>query len=166
MNIIVASCKNGIGLNNRLPWKLKKDMLFFKEKTIGKGNNAVLMGNNTWKSLKEPLSNRDNLVLSRSVPATSIHPTSPKPNHIYFNSYSAFDSYVLKKKYDNVWIIGGGEIYKQFVHMADRIYLTKIYGDFECDVFFPEIPPKFKLLQSSSIYIENGILYKFEVYKS
>jgi dihydrofolate reductase len=161
MNIIVASCKNGIGLNNRLPWKLKKDMLFFKEKTIGNGNNAVLMGNNTWKSLKKPLSNRDNMVLTRSIINTI-----PKSNPIYFNSYLAFDSYVSTQKYDNIWIIGGEEIYNQFIHLVDHIYLTKIYGEFECDTFFPKIPENFKLIQSSSIYMENDIPYQFQVYKS
>ena len=56
MNIIVAACKNrGIGINNTLPWKLKKEMKYFKEVTIGKGNSAVVMGKNTWFSLKRPL---------------------------------------------------------------------------------------------------------------
>ena len=72
MNIIVAACKNrGIGFKNKLPWKLSKEMKYFKELTIGEKNNAVVMGRNTWLSIPEknrPLPKRENIVLiSRTV---------------------------------------------------------------------------------------------------
>ena len=68
MNLIVAYCRNrGIGFQNKLPWKLSQDMNRFKNLTIGNGNNAVVMGKNTWESLHQkykPLPKRANIVLS------------------------------------------------------------------------------------------------------
>ena len=68
MNLIVAYCRNrGIGFKNKLPWKLSSDMNRFKNLTIGDGNNAVIMGRNTWESLPQkfkPLPKRSNIVLS------------------------------------------------------------------------------------------------------
>ena len=67
MNIVVAACKNrGIGFKNKLPWKLTKEMKYFKELTIGEKNNAVVMGRKTWLSIPEknrPLPKRENIVL-------------------------------------------------------------------------------------------------------
>ena len=68
MNIIVAACKNrGIGLNNKLPWKLKKEMNIFTKLTKGDETNAVIMGKNTWLSLPKALPKRANFVISKSV---------------------------------------------------------------------------------------------------
>ena len=68
LNIIVAYCKNrGIGAGNKLPWRLKQDMLLFKKLTVGKGNNAVIMGKNTWLSLPKALPERSNFVISESI---------------------------------------------------------------------------------------------------
>ena len=65
MNIIVAMCKNrGIGINGMIPWSLKEDMKFFKNKTIGNGNNAVIMGRNTFESISTTLPKRRNYVIS------------------------------------------------------------------------------------------------------
>ncbi len=70
MNLIVGFCKNrGIGLKNALPWHLKKDLVRFKKLTIGDGDNAVIMGRNTWNSLPKkwkPLPKRTNIVLTRT----------------------------------------------------------------------------------------------------
>ena len=68
MNIVVATCKNrGIGINNKLPWRISADMNFFKYLTIGNKNNAVVMGKNTFESLPQPLKNRDNIVVSTTI---------------------------------------------------------------------------------------------------
>ena len=65
--IVAMDKKNGIGLNNALPWKFKKDMHFFREMTKGDGNNAIVMGKNTYLSINNKLPDRDNLVLSTSL---------------------------------------------------------------------------------------------------
>ena len=69
INLIVAICNNnGIGINNTLPWKVSSDLKKFRNLTQGKGNNAIIMGKNTWNSIgSKPLVKRDNLILSTSL---------------------------------------------------------------------------------------------------
>ena len=68
INLIVAICNNnGIGYKNTLPWKIPTDLKKFKKLTQGKGNNAIIMGKNTYESIKKSLPNRDNLILSTQL---------------------------------------------------------------------------------------------------
>ena len=75
INIIVAYCKNeGIGVNNNLPWSIKSDLKKFYKFTVGNGNNAIIMGKNTWNSLNcKPLKLRDNLIISGSLDFENIN---------------------------------------------------------------------------------------------
>jgi dihydrofolate reductase len=162
MNIIVAASKNmGIGLNNKLPWKLSKDMLYFKRKTIGSHNNLVVMGKNTWLSLPvKPLPYRYNCVLSTTL-KTNLTDTKIVKNK------SEFESFVSKSHFDNIWIIGGEKIYNDFIHepYVKKIYLTHIDKDYECDTFFPTIPHDFYLKKISNTKTENNINYQFQIYE-
>jgi dihydrofolate reductase len=117
-----------IGAKNGLPWpKIKADMQYFTSETKG---NTVLMGRKTWESIPEkyrPLPNRKNVVLTRergfeAVGAETI--------------YSAEEALETYSK-DNLFIIGGSEIYKLFLDHATHIYLTFIEGEFEGDTYFP-----------------------------
>ena len=153
--------KNGIGLNNALPWKFKKDMYFFREMTKGDGNNAIVMGKNTYLSINNKLPDRDNLVLSTSL--TEI------PDHSFL--FKNIDDIVLfckNKKYDNVWIIGGETIYKQFMELqyVSEIYITEIDAIYNCDTFFPTIPIDFQLSTTISSITENNISLVFKKYFS
>ena len=107
INMIVAMDKsNGIGLNNKLPWNFAKDMKFFKNKTIGNGNNAIIMGKNTFLSIGEkPLKGRKNYVISRTI-------TSCNNNVIVLKDP---DLITTLSKYDEVWIIGGSQLYNYFL---------------------------------------------------
>tara|TARA_B100000902_G_scaffold245572_1_gene232508 strand:- start:295 stop:873 length:579 start_codon:yes stop_codon:yes gene_type:complete len=169
MNIIVAMCKNrGIGYKNQLPWKLKNEMQYFKKLTIGNGNNAVVMGKNTWLSLNDrPLKNRDNIILSNTMSSAITH----EDTYVLYNKeYS--EPNILEWsgmfKYDKMWIIGGESIYNRFINTEhiDKIFLTEIDQEFECDTFFPHIPSNFKLLEESNKMYEKNISYKFKVYKN
>ena len=172
MNIIVAVCKNrGIGKNNALPWVLKQDMKFFKEKTIGNGKNVIVMGNNTFKSLDKPLPKRKNIIFTRKndneivrMNANSKVSKHDINNPIYFNNLNNFENYVKNKKYENIWIIGGSEIYQKFLPFTNKIYLTKIYNNFDCDTFFPPIPNNFNLIECSSIKKENYINFRYKTF--
>lgn len=119
-NIIVAATKDMvIGNNNGLPWKSSKDMRFFKDKTI---NNIVIMGRKTFESLKEPLKDRINIVISR---------TKQFDGCINVNT---FDKALYEaSKYHNkeVFVIGGGMIYQEAFKTASRLYLTLIDSDNE-----------------------------------
>ena len=146
INLIVAICKNnGIGLNNTLPWKISSDLKKFKFLKQGKGNNAIIMGRNTFQSIKKPLPNRDNLILSSTINIDNID----KSNKITksFANIELLNEFIKTKNYDEIWVIGGTQIYELFLNnncennnlKINNIYITYIYKDFECDTFFPEI---------------------------
>lgn len=163
MKIIVAACKNfGIGFQNKLPWNLKKELVYFKNRTMGNGNNIILMGSNTWKSLpKTPLPYRFNCILSSKLNNDYLGDSVN-----FFKTKEEFTEFVSKKSYDDIWIIGGESIYKQFINepYIENIYLTDIDEDYECDSFFPKIPVNFKLTETSGINIENNVKYRHKLF--
>lgn len=160
--IIVAVDKNnGIGLNNKLPWHFKSDMHFFKQMTISSNNNAIVMGKNTLLSINKKLPGRDNLILSSSLSQNDIPSGS-----FLFTNISDLQSFCDKKKYDNVWIIGGSSIYEQFLELniISEIYITTINHIYDCDTFFPTIPSTFYLSQNTSEIKENNNILSFKKY--
>lgn len=156
MNIIVAHCNNyGIGKDNNLPWHFKTDLRYFSKKTKGDGNNAILMGKNTWLSLpRRPLPNRDNFVLSTTLNTNNCFKSIHEAKE-YFNNHN----------YDEVWIIGGSSIYEQFINDPDvkKIYVSEIKKEFECDTFFPKFSDDY-VLSSVEVVEENGTKIEFKVY--
>ncbi len=143
INIIVAYCKNnGIGYKNTLPWYIKSDLIKFKLKTIGNKNNAVIMGKNTYNSLKNKfLIDRDNLILS-----SSINIDEKNKNNLIksFSNINKLEEFIKEKNYDELWVIGGEQIYKLFMEedklfKINYIYVTYINKIIECDTFFPNI---------------------------
>tara|TARA_Y100000816_G_scaffold288760_1_gene273922 strand:- start:1465 stop:2019 length:555 start_codon:yes stop_codon:yes gene_type:complete len=150
INIIVAYCKNnGIGFQNKMPWHIKSDLKKFQKLTTGTGNNAVIMGKNTYNSIlnnnKNGLKNRDNLILSTSL---SINKTTDNNDIIKsFNSIQNLETFIKTKNYNELWIIGGTQIYDLFLNNypvdgllnPGKIYITYIDENFECDSFFPKI---------------------------
>lgn len=165
-NLIVCVDNNyGIGRNNTIPWFYSKDLQIFKQLT-SQLNSVVIMGNNTYNSLpkkNKPLKNRLNIVLtSKSLESTH-------KNLIYFNDIISILIYLEnnKKNINNVWVIGGESIYKQFLdlHIINNIYLTKISDhSFHCTTFFPSNYLKYFRLKDS--YIENEYnKYSFSINK-
>ena len=138
-NIIVAHCKNnGIGYKNTIPWHIRSDMKHFKKTTIGNNKNAIVMGKNTWNSLKSVLPNRDNLILS-----TTMQKFDYNHNNNIIKSFTNLESLIKfcnKLNYNEVWIIGGSNVYNLFLQQKlvniFRIYITYIDKDYECDTFF------------------------------
>lgn len=128
--IAAADLNNVIGADNDLPWKLPKDMKFFMNTTMG---HHIVMGRKNFESLPfGPLKNRTNIIITRNkdykVENTEV-------------VHSLEDAIAIGKENEEeeLFIIGGGEIYKQAMSTADKIYLTRIYHRFEGDTFFPEI---------------------------
>lgn len=117
--------KGAIGKDGGLPWKLPNDMKFFKETTTG---HTVLMGRKTFESMgNRPLPNRQNLIMTRQLDyqadgVTVVHHL----DDIIGNS-------------EDIYVIGGSEIYKQFMPVVDVLRQTKIAGDFDGDTFFPQV---------------------------
>lgn len=126
INIIVATSKNRvIGNNNSLIWKLPADLKRFKQITTG---NTVVMGRKTYESIGKPLPNRRNIIITRDT------------NYLVDNCeiVNSLEEALMLCNND-CFIIGGGEIYKQSIDIADKIYLTLVQEDFEGDTYFPEI---------------------------
>ena len=128
MNIIVAACKNrGIGINNSIPWHIRKDMFYFKYLTKNRTNNAVIMDRKTYESIGKPLPKRMNIIVSKKLfnnkECESIENKIIVPNLIDLERIVNFNSF------QNIWIIGGGEIYKNMITSphVKAIYYTNIF---------------------------------------
>ncbi len=141
---IVAVAKNDvIGGNNTLPWDIPEDMKFFREKTKGK---AIIMGRKTFDSVGHPLPQRLNIVVTRQA---DFKPAAP--NVVVRPNIEAAVEYAKSQtsKYgEEIFIIGGGEIYKQSLPMVDVIYLTRIHKEFPGTVLYPKVSPtEFELVE-------------------
>ena len=171
MNIIVGMCRNrGIGKNGAIPWSLKEDMQFFKNKTVGTGNNAVIMGRKTFESLnrKDGLPKRDNYVIS-SRPL--FEPHTRKNCFLYKDIANACrDIMSRESRYDDVWVIGGQQIYSWFLtnNLIKDVYVTNIILNTECDCFFPELPGQFTKLHSGNVLRSKhkDLQYNIDVYRN
>lgn len=166
INIIVAICKNnGIGINNNLPWYYSSDLKKFKSLTVGNKNNAIVMGKNTYLSLNDKkLLFRDNLILSNSLTIDD-----KLDNNIIktFKNLKNLLEFIETKNYDNIWIIGGRQIYELFLekNLVDQIYLTYINELYNCDIFFPKINlNNFKLIKNNIQYNDRDLLKNLDSY--
>jgi dihydrofolate reductase len=117
--------KNGIGLKGKLPWHISKDLKRFKSLTLG---HCVIMGRKTFESIGKALPNRKNIVITKQSGISA-------KNVSIVNS---LEEALEKAGKGEVFIIGGGEVFKQAIGKADKLYLTKVQGDFKCDTFFPD----------------------------
>jgi len=109
-----------------LPWYLPADLKHFKEKTLGK---PVVMGKTTYESIGKLLPERTNIILSRDANFKVSGARVVK---------SVEEALEVAKGFPEVMIIGGASIYKQFLPLAQKLYLTRVYNDFEGDIYFPE----------------------------
>ncbi len=157
--IVATSLNHGIGKDNQLPWHLPADLKFFKQTTMG---CPVVMGRKTFQSIGRTLPGRKNVVITRDAS---------------FNSDGKWDitlasglteSLEQLKGEKEVFIIGGGEIFKQSMTLADTIYLTLVNTVLDADVFFPEIDPAaFRLVweEKHSADEKNAFDYTFQKYQ-
>jgi dihydrofolate reductase len=141
MNAIVCmNSKKGIGYRGQIPWRSRVDTKYFKERTVGKGNNAIIMGFKTFASLNyRPLPNRRNYVLTRHAENASMK----IGGDVVFES--CIDNLILLPCiFDEVYVIGGEEIYKIFEPLYIKIYVTIIDNSHFCDTFFSIDLQKYK----------------------
>ena len=156
INIIVAIGNNGvIGLDGKMPWHIPTDLRYFKERTIG---HTVIMGRKTFESLHcQPLSKRENIVLTSS-------------NHWDFNAGFKTARHLrsaLQLAINNeVFIIGGAQVYEEAFKIADVLYLTRIIKDFEGDTYLKGFnPEEWTLDEKRGPYYDGGVLeFYFEKY--
>ncbi len=153
--LIAAIGKNNeLGRDNELIWHLPNDLKFFKEKTTG---NNILMGRKTFESLGRILPNRHHIVLSSS-----------NDFDVQVEVFNTLDNLLNKynKIKEEVFIIGGASMYKTFINLSNKMYLTEIDSSCEdADTFFPQFNKDEWNREELSSNSDNGINYKHVLYK-
>ena len=134
--LVVAAARNRvIGEHNGLPWKLPSELRRFREITL---NHSCLMGRKTWEGLKGPLKGRDNIVLTRG-------PVIAKEGvltvHTLEQGIDLAQKLSVARHASWVMVIGGGDLYRQALPLAGRLYLTEVDMDASGDTTFPELAP-------------------------
>lgn len=128
LSLIVAmspSCV--IGCRGQLPWHLSTDLRRFKQRTMG---HAILMGRKTWDSIGHPLPGRTTIVMSRQANFEVLGARV---------AGSLEQAIGLAEEGDELFVVGGGEVFRQALPIADRLYVTRVHADVEGDVRFPPV---------------------------
>jgi dihydrofolate reductase len=136
LSLIAAVAQNGvIGVDDRMPWRLSSDLKRFKSITMGK---PVIMGRKTFETIGKPLAGRANIVVSRNTQFI----------HEGVIVTPSFEAALIKAKEkaqasveEEIMVIGGGEIYRAAIDIADRLYITHVDAAPEGDTYFPRIDP-------------------------
>jgi dihydrofolate reductase len=131
--IVATSQNNVIGLDNQLPWHLPEDLKYFKAVTMGK---PILMGRKTYDSIGRPLPGRDNIVLTRDTNWTA---DGVEVVNDLDAAIAASEKACKAAGADELMIIGGEQIYRKFLPLANKLYLTKVEAEVEGDAYFPAI---------------------------
>jgi len=132
--IVVAQSKNRvIGVNNDLPWRLPKDLAYFKSVTLGK---PIIMGRKTFESIGRPLPGRTNIVISRNA---KFAPAGVEVVASLMQAIELAKDVCIRDGVDEAMIIGGAQIYSQAIEMADILYITQVDALIEGDAFFPKV---------------------------
>jgi dihydrofolate reductase len=147
--------QQAIGLGNSLPWRLPADLAYFKKTTM---NHTILMGRKTYESIGKPLPNRTNVILTQRK---DYYAEGCRIVHSVEEAVELF-------KNEEIFVIGGAEVFQLFMTAVNRLYITLIEHEFKADTYFPEFDIEDWELVSS----ENGIKdtknpydYSFLVYK-
>ncbi|MGU8121976.1 dihydrofolate reductase [Clostridium perfringens] len=152
ISIIVAMSENNvIGNNGKIPWKIKGEQKRFKDLTIG---NTIIMGRKSFDEIGKPLPNRKTILISKTK---KIIDTSC----ITVNSLK--DALEITRKESEVFIAGGGQVYKDAMPYVDRIYLTVIHKNVDGDTFFPQLN-KNDFKKTYEEYVDGEIPYTYYTY--
>ncbi len=142
ISIVVAAAENGvIGKDNQLLWKLSSDLKRFKNITSG---HYILMGRKTFESIGKPLPNRTSLIISRNFECDF-------ENCYVFKTISDAIIYAAQQGQEEIFVVGGGEIYKQTMTLANTIHLTIVHTEIEGDTHFEYDDSNWKVLHSEFI---------------
>jgi dihydrofolate reductase len=139
--VVAASENNVIGREGGMPWHLPRDMKFFKSLTTG---HPVIMGRKTFESLGKPLPNRTNIVITRNENYTA------EGCAVVSNIEEAIQR--AQTTDETIFIIGGGEIYRQALSLCDRVYLTRVSVSVDGDTYFPRLDEKKWKLTAEEVY--------------
>ena len=148
----------GIGKGNDMMFSLPKDMKFFRETTMG---HIVVMGGNTLRSFpnQKPLKNRVNIVLSRG---------QVRDDCIIVRSYEELKKELKARENEEIFIIGGGEVYRELLPYCHRVFVTKVDAVGGAEVFFPNLDKteNFVCVDEGEPLDDNGYIIRFTTYKN
>lgn len=161
VHVVAMDQQRCIGKNNDLPWHISADLKHFKEITQG---GVVVMGRKTLESMGRTLPKRVNWVITRdkdwSFEGTKV------AYSIEVALAQAIADVKASEKPEAIFVIGGGEIFKQTMNIADRLELTHVELDVQGDAYYPEIPAEFKKVASEQhIDDKTGIAFEFATYR-
>ncbi|MDD5147500.1 MAG: dihydrofolate reductase [Candidatus Daviesbacteria bacterium] len=153
----IASGNRAIGKNNKLIYKIPEDLKRFKRLTSG---HVVIMGRKTFESIGKPLPDRTNIVISRNL---NYSPAGIIVTHSFEEALrlSASGRIAQGKPADEVFIIGGGQIYQEALPKADKLYLTIVEGSPKADTFFPDYSEFKRVVWKSEEQQSEGLKYRF-----
>jgi dihydrofolate reductase len=155
ISIIVAMSQNSvIGLRNELPWHISEDLKNFKKITL---NHSVIMGRKTYYSIGKPLKDRKNIVISRD--------TSLKIDGV--EVVNSLEKAILKTdESSEIFIIGGQQIYSIALPLATHMYITKVNGIFDGDVFFPDyVEDEWREIAREDLITDKDLRFSFLKYE-
>ncbi|MBQ8685178.1 MAG: dihydrofolate reductase [Clostridia bacterium] len=156
--IVHADREWGIGKDNDMMFSLPKDMKFFRETTLG---HVVVMGGNTLRSFPngKPLKNRENIVLSRR---------QVRDDCVMVRSYDELKKEMKSRENEDIYIIGGGEVYKALLPYCEEVLVTKVNAVGGASVFFPDLDKleNFTCVYESEEIEDNGHSIRFTTYKN
>lgn len=146
--VVAMAGNNAIGKDNQLLWHISEDLQFFKKLTLG---GTVIMGRKTYESIGRPLPKRRNIVITRTEGyladgAEIVH--------------SLEEALSIAESDEKVFIIGGGEIYRQAISFADMLYITKVDRTYDADTFFPDIKYS-QWKEVDRVDFERGATYEY-----
>jgi dihydrofolate reductase len=158
-SIVACSSNRAIGRDNQIPWYLPADLSYFKKVTSG---HCIIMGRKTYESIGRPLPKRVNIVISRNKEF--------KPEGVLvFSSFLEAIQYASKEVNRDIFVIGGGEIYRQALAVSSKIFYTEVDTEIiDATVFFPEIATSEWTLLSEEFHQKdehNPYNYTFKVYE-
>lgn len=139
--VVAAAAKNRvIGRSGGIPWDIPEDRAYFKALTTG---GAVIMGRKTFESIGRPLPKRLNIVISgsKTFNGRMLRTAQSLPEAVRIA-----ERYSHRKPLTGIFICGGAAVYEEGLEIADRVCLTELYDEYEGDVFFPELPERFRLV--------------------
>jgi dihydrofolate reductase len=164
LNLIYARARNGvIGKDGALPWHLPEDLMHFKRTTLG---YPVIMGRKTWDSLPpqfRPLPGRANIVITRqenwhqNAAPSGAQPANSLPNALLICEQ-------IQPDLEQVWVIGGAQIYAEALPLAHKIVMTQIDADFEGDAFAPALGAQWREAARESHVSKTGLAFSFVTY--
>ena len=167
LHLIYARARNGvIGFKGQMPWHLPEDLAHLKKTTLG---CPVLMGRKTWDSIPakfRPLPGRTNVVVTRQAGWKSAQSLSATQAANVLQAASLQQAVSLCDGAQDVWVLGGAEIYAQALPMASTAVITEIDGDFEGDAFAPVLGPTWIETARSNPMSRDGLAFSFVTYQN